>query len=162
MGPIHAGDPVSLLAGIVSACIGLLIAIPIIVLLVRERRVTKARDAQWDEATQRERDLLNAIYERRTELRDRLGELEPGDFKREMGVAAAYDHFIDAAWAARHAGGLEEGRDLADDFLATAAELDGSDLVELEQLQLRIDRASDAFRARRRALEASPPTSEID
>lgn len=160
MGPLHSDDPVSLFAGIISALVGLLIAVPIIMLLIKERRIARARDAQWEEATQRQRDQLNDIYDRRVELRDRLSELEPGDFKREMAVAAAYDRFIDACWAARQQGGLGDGNVLAEQYIERLNDLSGHELHILEELQVSIDEASDRLLARRRAAEEPRPEVE--
>lgn len=149
MGPHQGGDPVSLLTGIIWACVGLAIAIPIVVIVLRERRLRRARDAQWDEATQLQRDLLNDIYQRRAELNDILSELDPGDFEREIALVAAYDRFIDASWTARRLGGLEEGRALAAEFLQAAAAVEGTEVDALTELTQRIASHSQALLERR-------------
>ncbi len=107
MPPPH--EPVSLIAAIVAAAIGLAICLPIFVKLVRERTFLKARDASWDEATSIQQEQLKAIYAIRGDLETQLREAAQIDFQSVETTLSRFDLLIDASWNLRHVGGLERG-----------------------------------------------------
>lgn len=134
-----ADDPVSLTAGIIAALVGLAIALPIVVQLLRERSFIKARDEQWEKATAEQQEQLKHIYALRADLDDRLREVSHRDFALEAVTLQAYDALIDTSWATRGHGGLEAGIVMADELVERAASLKSTE--DVEGLNIRITEA---------------------
>jgi hypothetical protein len=139
-----ADDPVSLTAGILAALVGLAVAVPVIVQLLKERRFIKARDAQWDEASEEHQRQLRHVYALRSTLDERLRSVSHRDFPLEASTLQAYDTLIDTSWSTRHVGGLDVGVRLADSVLEKAESLRSDE--DVAQLKAIISAAVDELK----------------